>query len=221
VSVTRTIRRRLTHLLVHHALAVLPRDRSAWGRAMKEEACCIEDDREALRWAFGCVGTGYGERFRSFMGERTSIRQLVIAAATACLFVTGSIYLRGFLAAIAYPHWYAVFAHAHKNVGIQLWGFFEGGVPEAALAAICGAALGRMTRNPHFLLAVVSLVVWNIVPLGFDLWGDLATGCSFSGELQGILLWWPEFVATELLVCLTLVLAFRYTAKLPPVTSAT
>lgn len=220
MNVTPTMRRRLTHLLVHHAADVLPRDRSAWASAMKEETCAIENDREALGWAFGCLVTGYRERFRSIMGGRVSVRQIAFAAATAGLFVTGVEYLAGYLAAVAMPHWYVVFAHAHKHAGIQLWLFFEEGVPEAALAAVCGAVLGRITRNPHFLLAVIALVVWYIVPLGVDLWVDLENGWPLSTTLNGFILWWPVIVATDLLVCLAFVSAFRRSAKLPSVTAA-
>jgi hypothetical protein len=187
---------------------------------MKEETCSIEDDRDALDWALGCLITGYGERFRSIMGGRISVRQIVIAAATAGLFVTGVDYLQGYLAAVPMPHWYAVFAYTHKHAGVQLWLFLEQGVPEAALAAVCGATLGCITRNPHFLLAVVALVVWNIVPLGIDLWFDLANGWPLSTALRGIVLWWPAIVAITLLVCLAFVLAFRSSAKLLSVTAA-
>jgi hypothetical protein len=155
------------------------------------------------------------------MGKRISIQQLTIAAIVAAVFVAVSIFLRGYLAAISFPHWYIDFVRAHKHTGLQVWWFFEAGIPEAALAALCGAALGRLTRNPHLLLAVVALVVWNVVPIGLDIWSDVSSGCSFSSELQAISLWWPVTVATQLLVCLALVMAFRHAAKDPPATEVT
>ncbi len=51
--------------LMHHAIQMLPRDRTLWAQAMLCEIDHISDDRAALRWALGCVFTGYAERIRS------------------------------------------------------------------------------------------------------------------------------------------------------------
>jgi hypothetical protein len=40
----------------------MPQGDMHWGRAMQSELEAIEDDREALRWAMGCVSAGYWER---------------------------------------------------------------------------------------------------------------------------------------------------------------
>ncbi len=51
--------------LMQHTARMLPRNRTLWAQAMLHEIDLISDDRVALRWAFGCVFTGYTERIRS------------------------------------------------------------------------------------------------------------------------------------------------------------
>jgi pimeloyl-ACP methyl ester carboxylesterase len=51
--------RRMAVKLARHASWVLPGARSPWAEAMRRELDYIEDDREALRWAIGCVMASY------------------------------------------------------------------------------------------------------------------------------------------------------------------
>jgi hypothetical protein len=62
-----TVGRSLAELLMHITATTLPVGRAAWGAAMRAELCHIGDDREALRWAFGCLQTSLLESFRSGM----------------------------------------------------------------------------------------------------------------------------------------------------------
>jgi hypothetical protein len=59
-----TVLRRVTNALVRHTSRVLPASCATWATAMHEEVRNISDDGEALRWALGCLRTGYSERFR-------------------------------------------------------------------------------------------------------------------------------------------------------------
>jgi hypothetical protein len=58
--------RRLAFRLVTLAGRVLPPGRSVWAEAMKSELEHIDGDLEALKWAAGCVLTGYVERSNEF-----------------------------------------------------------------------------------------------------------------------------------------------------------
>lgn len=57
--------RRLATKLVRHAASVLPANLSKWGKAMQSEINCIESDRDALKWALGCVSASYLKRIKS------------------------------------------------------------------------------------------------------------------------------------------------------------
>jgi hypothetical protein len=56
--------RHLASLLLRHARWMLPESRAAWADAMERETQHIQDDREVLSWAFGCVLAAYADRFR-------------------------------------------------------------------------------------------------------------------------------------------------------------
>jgi hypothetical protein len=57
--------RRLALRLVRHAAFVLPRSFSSWGLAMRHEIEYIRPNRQALKWAVGCVSSSYGRRLAS------------------------------------------------------------------------------------------------------------------------------------------------------------
>jgi hypothetical protein len=56
--------RRIALALMEHAAHVLPSARSKWAEAMRHEIHHIENNREALTWAGGCVLASYVERSR-------------------------------------------------------------------------------------------------------------------------------------------------------------
>ena len=47
------------------AMRVSPREREEWAQAMSREVDEIPSDREALRWALGCLQTSCYERLKS------------------------------------------------------------------------------------------------------------------------------------------------------------
>lgn len=69
----RSLERRIALRLVRHAVFMLPRRSAAWATAMQHEMEYIQPDREALRWAIGCVSTGYLQRFASLDVIQTSV----------------------------------------------------------------------------------------------------------------------------------------------------
>lgn len=85
------IERRLALRLVRHAAFVLPRGAASWGVAMQHEIEHIDSNRDALRWAVGCVSTGYLRRLASLSVVHTvAIRWLLavfIASWTAPAFL--------------------------------------------------------------------------------------------------------------------------------------
>ncbi len=77
--------RQLASALIVHAVNVLPRTRSAWGEAMKNELQHIEGDLEALRWAAGCVIASYIERGGRKMDQPTRSFGVIVRKPSAFL----------------------------------------------------------------------------------------------------------------------------------------
>ena len=55
-------RRQLAVALVCHAARVMPESLARWAEAMRNELVSVGDDREALRWAMGCVSVAHRTR---------------------------------------------------------------------------------------------------------------------------------------------------------------
>lgn len=83
-----SLERRFALRLVRHAVFMLPRRFASWGRAMQHEMEYIQPDREALRWAVGCVSTGYLQRIASLNVIQTSILRWALAVFIASWTVT-------------------------------------------------------------------------------------------------------------------------------------
>ncbi|HEX4637609.1 MAG TPA: hypothetical protein VH189_15600 [Rhizomicrobium sp.] len=62
--------RQVANALMRHATWVMPSSDKAWGDAMQNEMQSIEEDREALRWAVGCLIASYGERTLGLLHSR-------------------------------------------------------------------------------------------------------------------------------------------------------
>jgi hypothetical protein len=77
---TPDIERRIALRLVRHAASVLPRGAAAWGVAMQHEIAHINSNRDALRWAVGCVSTGYLRRLASLSVVHTAALRWLVAA---------------------------------------------------------------------------------------------------------------------------------------------
>jgi hypothetical protein len=83
-----SLERRLALSLVRHAVFMLPRRSASWATAMQHEMEYIQQDREALRWAVGCVSTGYLQRIASLNVVQTSILRWALAVFIASWTVT-------------------------------------------------------------------------------------------------------------------------------------
>jgi hypothetical protein len=59
-----TRRRRLSGALIRHAASVMPSSLRHWADAMRNELAHMADDREALRWAIGCLAAAHVARIR-------------------------------------------------------------------------------------------------------------------------------------------------------------
>lgn len=85
--------RRLAEKLARHAALALPGAASPWAKAMRRELDYIEDDRAALRWAFGCVLASYKARLAAHLGSRTRDVLRQAAASGAVMLVIGLVFL--------------------------------------------------------------------------------------------------------------------------------
>lgn len=62
---SRAVSRWLSTQLIRAAMQVSPREREEWAQAMSREVDEIPSDREALRWALGCLQASCHERLKS------------------------------------------------------------------------------------------------------------------------------------------------------------
>jgi len=62
---SRAVSRWLSNQLIRAAMQVSPRERAEWAQAMSREVDEIPSDREALRWALGCLHASCHERLKS------------------------------------------------------------------------------------------------------------------------------------------------------------
>jgi hypothetical protein len=62
---SRTVYRYLSRQLIRFAMRVAPWEREEWARAMRREVDAIPSDREALRWALGCLQASCHWRLKS------------------------------------------------------------------------------------------------------------------------------------------------------------
>lgn len=72
---------RLAFALVRLAARLLPRDREDWGKAMMAEVQHIGKERDAVFWAFGCLGASGKTRISSWIlmnNRRMDMREKVI-----------------------------------------------------------------------------------------------------------------------------------------------
>jgi hypothetical protein len=58
---------------------VLPSSRLDWARAMRAELDHLQDDREALIWAIGCVVAGSKERIGTMFAANLKISRWILA----------------------------------------------------------------------------------------------------------------------------------------------
>jgi hypothetical protein len=209
MNATPTLRRRLAQALARHATALLLHHRAEWACAMRAEVHSIEDDGDALRWAFGCVQASYKERL-SKLAIYFPGRELLTAIVVTSLFVSLWIYLDSHLVAFAMPGWYAGLAPADPHLSLHLWAFLALGVPEAALAALCGAALSNVVRSATVVTASLALSIWIVTPFAVDM---LVNDMSFASYAESLMLFWPDIALRLTLASLAFVLAFRYATK--------
>jgi hypothetical protein len=73
------LERLLALRLVRHAVFMLPRRSAAWAAAMQHETEYIQRDREALRWAIGCVSAAYLQRIVSLNVIHTTVIRWALA----------------------------------------------------------------------------------------------------------------------------------------------
>jgi hypothetical protein len=145
--------RRCALHLVRHAAAVLRSTRPDWAAALENELEHVPGHYRALIWAAGCVRAGYMERYgRS--------RPLLIAIAIGLVFAVLNELVTGMIAAVAWPHWYAVFARTHRHLSLELWSIFATTLPLALLAAGFGVLLARLANASRLTLPCTSIAVW-------------------------------------------------------------
>jgi hypothetical protein len=82
----RPVAQKIAVWLAGHAANVLPRSRSDWASAMRNEVHHISGNQPALSWALGCVFASYQERIRTMMGWDPRISRWVLVLEMLCCF---------------------------------------------------------------------------------------------------------------------------------------
>ena len=79
--------RRLAHFLLGRAVKVMPAALSDWAGAMQNELTYVADDREALRWASGCVWFAHWAHLRQLrLLDVPAVRTTGVLLAAFCGF---------------------------------------------------------------------------------------------------------------------------------------
>jgi hypothetical protein len=151
------------------AAALLPRLESPWGDAMKAEIEAIEDDRESLRWAWGCLRTACVRRLGAGLRDHRNARSLVgaylllMSIGPLCVFAFGMVYQSGSTHASEYLslRGHEMQALALGSVPVVIFIFVSGGLTLAS-------ALAVFTRRLR--TAAELMVVWLALNQIFSLW---------------------------------------------------
>jgi hypothetical protein len=156
------VMRSAARLLARHAASVAPHPRAGWGNAMQREVEHIEDDAEALGWAFGCVLASYEERAMHLSKPVLIILRMVVAGLIG------------------------VYALSQLPIVLMVWGYKAGNFELAAATDGVTAGddfhrfvplmdqmswlqlIGGGLQCAFYLCAVVAIVVgWRRAPLLF------------------------------------------------------
>ncbi len=79
--------RRVAGSLVRYAARVMPVALKDWAKAMQNELAYVADDREALRWAAGCVGSAHAASLRHlYLLDVPAVRVAGVMLAAYCAF---------------------------------------------------------------------------------------------------------------------------------------
>jgi hypothetical protein len=148
--------RRFALRFVRHAAGVLRASRPEWAAALESELEHVPGHNRALLWAVGCVRASYTERY---LGRS---RPLLTAIAVGLAFALLDELVTGVIAAVAWPHWYVVFAKAHRHLSLELWSVVAVTLPIALIAAAFGALLARLANASKIMLPCASIAVWVI-----------------------------------------------------------
>lgn len=134
----------LARLMLHAGVALAPKRRADWTRAMQAEFEAIEAGGPALEWALGCLATAAGWRLRSDGG-----------------------YLVAFLAAIATSVWFddhwREYAQPGVNWNLSAWPNSMLILGMALPVCVAVAVRRRPTANAAWLLgitAAIALSAW-------------------------------------------------------------
>jgi hypothetical protein len=146
--------RRFALRLVRHAAGVLRPIRPQWAAAIESELQHVPGHYRALVWAAGCVRASYVERY---LGRS---RPVLTAIAVGLAFAFLNEFVSGIIIAVAWPHWYVVFAKAHRHLSLELWSIVAVSLPSALIAAGMGAALARLAGASKIVLPCISIGVW-------------------------------------------------------------
>ena len=140
----------LAFVLVRFAAQLLPAARAEWAQAMWAEFDHLEEDRDALGWAFGCVAAGFKERVNVMLVGDLKMPRWLLAPEMLLCFVPLT---------IAWLDATAGVANIASLNGEAVHRYFldvRGGTMEL-VAVVAGATLGAL--GPLGLLAASRLLV--------------------------------------------------------------
>ena len=188
------------------AAAILPRRESPWGDAMKAEIEAIEDDRECLRWAWGCLRTACVRRMGSVLTDHRSVRALVgayLLLLSIAHFVTLAVYRIG--SGPAFDRLSSQVVQREGEMTARMLALAFDSAPAVVFFLVSGA-LGLASALAVFTRRLRTAAELMIVRLALE-WIFTAWAYVFFPAVSGLLLpTHPSLSATihvSLTVCLT------------------
>jgi hypothetical protein len=168
-----SLRRRLARFLLRHLHRMLPTSRLDWAQAMRAELDHLED-REALRWAIGCLVAGSKEWIGTLFAADLKISRWILIPEMLLCFVPLTL---GWLDAVVGG---SGIVRLNGDIVEKYFLHAQGGI-FALATMIAGAALGVL--GPLGLASAFRLVATGRPPSGQWFRTALVTGPALYGVL--------------------------------------
>lgn len=127
----------LARLMLRASVALAPKHRAGWTRAMQAEFEALDDNGPALEWALGCLATAAGWRLRA-----------------------DTPYLIAFTAMIGTSIWFRDHWYVQPNTNWNLYGWDNAMVVWGLALPVCvAAAIGRRPKASGIWLLAIAAVI--------------------------------------------------------------